>query len=235
MRTANGTQQRDRERTRAGSVTANYTLHGMQKEKFELLSMASEIAHPGYGAWLFDTWHAHNVTYFSGALDVIPIIWGLTPHGHTLGHFSLDIVRITLHTSLLQPKDRAWGIARILGPKFASDVMLHEMIHQAIHQRTGTNGAGPCAAHTSHNNPAWVAEVNRIAPLLGLPANAAMTTQKRVKPDGKPGNGKVTWYTEPGCMTRLELSRWPYLSRPFGYYEPEAAALLDQALNEGAH
>ncbi len=198
-------------------------------DKFTLLRQASELSHPRYGAWLFDTWEGHNQAYFAGKLEVIPIIWGLTPHGHTLGYFSPTIPRITLHESLVSPQGDAWGIRRILGERFASDVLLHEMIHQSIHQRLGHDGCGERKPGwcTSHNNPHWVAEVNRIAPLLGLRANAVVIRQARVKEPGAPGKGKVTWYTPDGYMTRDELSHWPHSVRPDGYYEPEAQELVE--------
>jgi hypothetical protein len=40
----------------------------------------------------------------------------------------------------------------------------------------GGYGRGP----TSHNNPLWVAEVNRIAPRLGFAVTAGRSTTKRV-------------------------------------------------------
>ena len=39
---------------------------------------------------------------------------------------------------------------------------------------------GPSGGDSSHNNPEWIAEVNRIAPLIGLDGvNAAMSKPKR--------------------------------------------------------
>lgn len=195
---------------------------------FDKLREASELSHPGYGAWLFDTWESHNQQYFNGQLMVIPIIWGLTPHGQKLGLFDSYPRRITLHLSLLRPSGNAWGLRNILGVKFASDVLLHEMMHQSIFERTGGNGVPPGnTVYTSHNNPEWVLEINRIAPLLGLPANAALVRQKRVKEAGASGKGKVMWVAEDGCLSRSDLSTWPHLQRPKGYYEPDAIQLLD--------
>jgi len=191
-----------------------------QPTKFDLLRTASELSHPGYGAWLFDSWAELNQRYFEGELHVIPIIWGLIPHGHNLGHYDHSIPRITLHTSLLKPAGDAWGLQRLLGPVFAADVLLHEMMHQAIFQRLGHDGREK-PTQTSHNNPAWCAEINRIAAVLGLPANAAVVTQRRVE-------GKVKWVADEGKMSRDELARWPHKSRPADYYEVGALLLMGQ-------
>lgn len=54
----------------------------------------------------------------------------------------------------------------------------HECIHLSVHYRLGGwKGTG----ESSHHNPHWVAEVNRIAPLIGLPGlHAGMNKVKRV-------------------------------------------------------
>jgi hypothetical protein len=73
---------------------------------------------------------------------------------------------ITLHPSLLGGTEKSdpWGIApSFLGPRYAYDVLVHECIHLAIGQLRGGR-RGP----TSHNCDNWIAEVNRLAPLLGF-------------------------------------------------------------------
>jgi hypothetical protein len=182
----------------------------------DILKRAAAISDPGYGVWAYETWVSHNALYFNGELRPCPIQWGLTPHGHSLGYFSPDLVRITLHTSLVVPRSDAWHMRDLLGPKIASDVLLHEMIHQYVYQVNGHDGGGT----SCHNNDCWAAEVNRIAAILGLPSNARMVKQRRV--DGS----KPRWLPVDGCMSLTELSRWPYLSRPDGYYEAAAAEQL---------
>lgn len=184
---------------------------------FDILREASELSHPGYGAWLFDTWAAHNDLYFGGQLAVIPIIWGLLPHGAALGLFSSSPRRITLHLSLVNPSSDAWRLGKMLGVKFASDVLLHEMMHQHIFERDGKSTEG-------HNNQQWADEINRIAPLLGLPANAQPVKQRRIKADGTKGKGKVAWVAEEGKMLRLEMATWPHSQRPAEYYEISAVS-----------
>jgi hypothetical protein len=62
-------------------------------------------------------------------------------------------------------KDDPWGFAPdLLGARFALDTLNHECIHVSIHYRLGGGESG----ESSHNNPEWIAEVNRIAPLIWL-------------------------------------------------------------------
>jgi hypothetical protein len=62
-------------------------------------------------------------------------------------------------------KEDPWGIAPdILGARYAFDVLIHECMHVSVNYRLG----GPSKGDSSHDNPEWIAEVNRIAPLIGL-------------------------------------------------------------------
>ena len=71
-----------------------------------------------------------------------------------------------------------------LGVAYAFDTLLHECIHvQNQCVQGGWHGTGA----TSHNNPLWVGEVNRLAPLLGLAGVRAGTSgTKRVVVEGEP-------------------------------------------------
>jgi hypothetical protein len=88
---------------------------------------------------------------------------------------------ILLHPSLLHgtEKDDPWGLSPAwLGVLYALDVLLHECMHVAVHYVRGPWQGGT----SSHNNPLWVAEVNRLAPLLGFPGEvAAMSKPRRIK------------------------------------------------------
>lgn len=184
-----------------------------------------------FDRWAYDEWERHNNAYFDGKLEVGPIFWGLTPYGNCIGNHAGWRNTITLHQCLIE-----WSITWQGGlsgrERIASDVLLHEMIHQSVYQRLGHSGCpendGKRNACSSHNNEHWAAEVNRIAPLLGLPATAAQVRQKRVKPDGEPGKGKVTWYTPAGMMTRAELSSWPHSMRAKDYYRNVPAELANR-------
>lgn len=163
-----------------------------------------------FGGWIYDEWIDLNGACFEGSLKPSGIVWGLTPHGGSLGYYQPRFDVITLHKSLVDPHSPApWGIpAYQLNKIFASDVLLHEMIHQKIHQ-TGMNATGK----SSHNNGAWASEVTRIAGIIGINAKAATVKQRRI-------DGKVCWVPIDGHMTLSELSRFPYSVRPGEHYDP---------------
>lgn len=172
-----------------------------------------------FDRWAYDEWERLNHAYFDNTLEVGQITWGLTAYGRCIGLHSGWRNHITLHQSLIE-RDENWQGGIRGRERIASDVLLHEMIHQSIHQRLGHSGCGDnTGGCTSHNNAEWVSEINRIAPLLDLPANAAVIKQKRVKAPGASGKGKVVWYVEPGKMDRGQLSQFPHCMRPAGYYQ----------------
>lgn len=188
-------------------------------EPFATLRAAAMHIWRDYGAWVYDTWAAINREYFAGELAPPGIVFGLPPHARRMGNYETAYNLITLHNGLLeQDQANLWGIDAWVFKTLAWDVLLHEMIHQ----RVQTSGCD----YGSHNNDAWVAEVNRIAPRLGLPPNA------QVIPQMKKGNSLI-WVMEEGAMHRRELSRWPYLSRPRSYYPSEAWGLFGERLQGG--
>jgi hypothetical protein len=160
------------------------------------------------GDWAFEEWKMLNAAFFDGGNKPGEIIWGATFEGGSLGYYAVAENLIYLHKTLLRPRyptnDLNWGI-RHLNKKVASDVLLHEMIHQKIHQTGGWEG------ETSHNNERFVEEVNRIAGILGLGVKAKVVKRNVVM-------DKTTWRAEPGCLSLNELSNFPYSSRPYNYY-----------------
>jgi len=150
------------------------------------------------GMFAYQAFDYCNGTFFDGRLPTPFISWALTPHGHCLGltgHATPPYIQ--LHPGLLgvhthtfpdgREKTSNWSIpAAWLGPVYAFDVLLHECMHVAVmclHGRGHDSASGgdggsprcPCGpswkSGTSHNNPHWLAEVNRLAPLLGLPSS----------------------------------------------------------------
>ncbi len=192
---------------------ARHAQHGVSPGRVVPLRTAALTLFGELGAWAYDTWIEHNACYFDGRLTPGPILWGLTPHGHALGFYDRGRNAITLHPSLIRPGASAWGIGALLGERYAADVLLHEMIHQKVHQLDGYAGA------ESHNCEPWCAEVNRLSAMLGLACKAAPIRQKRV-------DRKVTWFVEPGHLSRRQIATWPHGVRPAGYYEAAAADLL---------
>jgi hypothetical protein len=129
----------------------------------------------GYG--LFEAVNAH---LFASALPWPWVTWALAPHGQCLGltNSSRQPI-ITLHPSVLggTEKRAPWGMQPAwLGVLYALDVMIHECMHVAVNYLRG----GCQGGESSHNNPAWIAEVNRIAVLLGFAdVQAGMSSPKR--------------------------------------------------------
>lgn len=134
------------------------------------------------GYALFEQVHAH---YFGPATLPWPLIlWGLTAHGACLGFTKSSETTppvILLHPSLLggTEKKDPWGRPPPwLGVLYALDVLIHECMHVAVHYARGPWQGGT----SSHNNPLWIAEVNRLAPLLGFPGEVAtMSKPRRIK------------------------------------------------------
>ncbi len=138
--------------------------------------------HGAEGLWAYDEFDRINEEFFGGRLPPTLISWGLTAHGACVGMTHLSSERapvITLHQSLLGGSKRTnpWGVSpRHLGSRFALDTLIHECIHVNIGYVLG-GYEGP----TSHNNPVWVAEVNRLAPLLGFEGVTATVSKTRRK------------------------------------------------------
>ena len=160
------------------------------------------------GAWAYDEWKHLNEAFFNGKSIVGPIVWGLTLQGESLGYYSAVENLIYLNHHLLRPiypmSHLEWDAGN-MNKKLASDVLLHEMIHQRIHQTGGWEG------DTNHNNEKFVAEVNRISKLLGLKVKAAVLKKEVLR-------GKVVWNAKSGYLTMRELFYFPYASRPSSYY-----------------
>src|SRR5713101_6341057 len=90
------------------------------------------------GTWAHDTFMALNATYFGNEVPYRGVVWGLTPHGHLLGHTHRGgrfPGRITLHPALLDPRSDAWSKSGLLGEGYAGDVLLHEMMHALLISR----------------------------------------------------------------------------------------------------
>lgn len=163
-----------------------------------------------------------NATLFDGRLPVPLILWELTAHGACLGRTSSRSAGapvIRLHPSLLggpAPWANPWGVpADELGAAYALDVLIHECMHVAIaYLRGGANGP------TSHNNPRWVAEAQRLGPLLGLQFRAGRSVTKRVPveggelgPSGKPKTRTVR-VTEDGASVEFrDIASFPHAVR----------------------
>ncbi|MBL7179585.1 MAG: hypothetical protein ABIK98_15630 [Pseudomonadota bacterium] len=160
------------------------------------------------GAWAYDEWGLLNETYFDGKNTPGAIDWVPADHNGSLGCYSSGENRIFLFKGLARPRYPTnmpkWCLEN-LNKRLASDVLLHEMIHQHIYQTGGWEG------ETSHNNERFVGEINRIAKLLELNVTAKVITPKMV-------DDKLFRQVAPGCLTLNEICYFPYSTRPYEYY-----------------
>jgi hypothetical protein len=139
------------------------------------------------GSLAYELFELMNASYFSNELPWPLIVWALTAHGaclaSTQAHSRPPIV--VLHPSILggTEKQNPWKIpAAWLNVRYAFDILLHELIHVSVEARFGGwEGKGT----SSHNNEVWIAEVNRLAPLIGLSGvKAGISYTKRQKLEG---------------------------------------------------
>ena len=140
--------------------------------------------HGPRGVWAYEAFDFINAAYFAGELPTPAISWAITPHGRCLGYTQPHPAAplVVLHPSLLGGTGRRapWGEdPALLGVRYAFDVLIHECIHvQVAHRLGGWQGHGD----TSHNNPQWIGEVNRLAPRLGLAGVVAGRSVSRREP-----------------------------------------------------
>jgi hypothetical protein len=164
------------------------------------------------GRFAYQAFDHINAVNFSGELPETLILWDLTEHGHALGWCRSSeegppIIKI--HPATVSPAE--WRHLRNSGPWsipmayvglcYAYDVLLHECIHACVeYLRGGWRNLPNCRSYwTSHNNPAWIAELNRLAPALGYHGDPF--TLK--KPKRVPISGQLTKRGKPRTKTKL--------------------------------
>jgi hypothetical protein len=175
----------------------------------------------GRGVWVYRAFDCLNQTYWDGRLPTPLILWLPTPYGKCLADTRACTPGfIRLHPGLLargaddENGKTPWGYApQHLGYGLAYEVLLHECIHHAIN--SGLVSASRKGS-TSHNNPAWVSEVNRLAPPLALPITAARSSFKRVPDEGKPPTKRGTVATKPVRTTTGTVPYGAVATFPYG-------------------
>ena len=175
---------------------------------FAELKLEAANSFGDFGAWVYDEWKRLNDALFSGKNVAGAIVWKEIPQHRSFGYYDRAGNLIVLHKTLMRPVYPAAGLTwelRRFNSRKASDVLLHEMIHQRIHQTGGWTG------ENSHNNKRFVNEVNRIANLLGLKIKAKVIPTKTT-PD------KKIPHAESEYLSVEALSHFPYLSRSPNYY-----------------
>ncbi|MCC0178045.1 hypothetical protein I4641_13755 [Waterburya agarophytonicola K14] len=192
----------------------------------ETLKAASDITDPGYGRWAYELWESHNENYFDGKLEPGAIHWGCPPAGHSANYdFTRNIITFSTLMWLRTIDGKAISVGdyrrRIKDKAAFSDYLLHEMIHQAIHQRHGKDGEsytiktkiaqGQVARLYQqeeydvvkiHKCKAWYDEVNRL--------NSAKFLNVAPGKIAKDPNSNYE-----NAMSYDELIRFPYIFRDY--------------------
>jgi hypothetical protein len=153
-----------------------------------------------------------NAAFFAGRLPEPLILWDITNYGKCLGwtrspQDGPPIIK--LHPSLVMPVGTQsvaggwkppWGLSQ-LGHCYAYDVLLHETVHAAVEYLHGGVEAHPdfSSKWTSHANPVWVAECNRIARIMGVDVAYDMKRYRRVPTGGLTKTGKPATKVEFSC------------------------------------
>jgi hypothetical protein len=128
------------------------------------------------GAFAYAAFDHINATHFAMKLPETLVLWDITEYGHCLGWTRAAADGppiIKLHPAVVSPSsfdERIWNMPRDwFGLAFAYDVLLHECVHVAVNYLHGgwEMLAGRRSYWTDHNNPIFIAECNRLAPMLG--------------------------------------------------------------------
>ena len=181
------------------------------------LRRAARTFYGDVGAWAYDVWEELNDRHFGGRLTPGPITWGLTPYGGCIGYYDAVRNEITLHPSLIRPGERAWNLHALLGRRYTTDVLIHEMLHQKLHLIDGL------PVGDQHNTDPWCAEIARLSAELGLTCPPARPVKPRRIRD-EDGKSRVARVPLDGHLAQMDLARWPHSLRPRAYYEAEVRA-----------
>jgi hypothetical protein len=160
-----------------------------------LIEASKDLAHLYWGdegLFAYQAFEHINERFYDGQLPWVLIQWAPTEWGACLGYtrVSQEPV-ITLHPSIMRGSSRVsegdqhrnpWGVEDgVLGAVYAYEVILHESMHVWIEYVLGGS-----TGESSHNCPEWIAEVNRIMPLIGIRGvKAGMSKPKRMAVAGE--------------------------------------------------
>lgn len=143
------------------------------------------------GQLMADLWHGFNEQLWGGRLDPAPM-W--LPTCTTWGRW------IGLYSGNAQHQTLAIQVKWQLGVQIRAGVLLHEMVHQHLHE------SRQC---TAHNAVPWCGEIMRLTRMVwGQVIWATPAVPRRV-------NGKSTRVQRPGpdgmpSITRKQLAGWPH-------------------------
>jgi hypothetical protein len=184
----------------------------------ETLAAIAEAHFGERGRWAYEAVCWANQALFGGELPPTLVQWALTPYGACLGqtHHGYAPV-ITLHPSIwgegtvhARGLIEAWDGAPAC-KLYTLDVIIHELMHVKLGKRAPTT-----VGKSSHDNPAWAAEVERLSPLLGLGRVVAAHT-KRKRSEGR----MLRVPAKEGALPLRALATWP--RRPPEHYTDTGA------------
>ncbi len=143
--------------------------------------------------WAYDTFARINETFFENQLPWPEIRWDAQADGSWLGWcdpIRLDVVVIHLHPLLLETgiEQNPWQVpGEWLGERWAGDMLLHEAMHVQVTRLC----AGRHRGTSPHDNDYWIAEVNRLAPMLGFPRLTAGRARQGLGRRARPSPSRV--------------------------------------------
>jgi hypothetical protein len=131
-----------------------------------------------------------NVRFFGGRLQSIPVVWTASlPYGRAAAHYDGHAILVR-RTAQNVP-----------------EVLLHECLHQLLHE----SGAVPMVPgrdrDAAHNHPAWCQGVQELTQAIWkVTVKAAPEQVQKVRLDGKRRSIRCV---PPGCLSRRDLAGWP--------------------------
>jgi hypothetical protein len=165
----------------------------------------------GLGDFAYRAFEYINETFFANGLPEPLILWDITNYGKCLGWTRSPADGppiIKLHPSLVAPADNPWRrgnpwgiLPGCVGHCYAFHVLLHETVHVSVNYLKGGIESHPdySSKWTSHANPLWVDEINRITGIMGLDVTYDMKRYRRVPTGGVTKNGKPITKVEFSC------------------------------------
>ena len=192
----------------------------------ETLEEAASAYWGARGRWVYAAFRWANRALFAETLPPPFVQWAMTPHGACLGQVFVDSVSgpvVVLHPSAwgdgsLHARERvSWGRGEPVFPSrlFTLDVLVHELLHVRVRQLGGRAYVEGLETKriSSHDNPWWPAEVERLSPLLGLgPVKASPT--KRARRRGR----MIRVPAKEDSLPLSRLSSFPFSLRSAAYY-----------------
>jgi len=170
--------------------------------------------HGDKGSFAYAAFAWANREIYDDALPVPLLQWGLTAYGACIGMTrsrQTDAPVITLHPTIwFGPVGDGKRAAADYGPRYALDVVIHELLHVYIMYSLRSWGT---PSKSSHDSAIWCREIERLSPKLDLlPFAAAPTKRRKV-------DGRLRRVAPEGCAQMSDVAQWPHPFRRFGYYD----------------